>query len=140
MRGTCPYLADNTSIDASSVQSTSLPTDCYSHNDTDLCQAACVNGTDDDVTFELERAHYVTGFTIHVINASDETLVHLSDAGSLAVEYKILASSDYTSATAKVRTFYLTDSLFIIYMYSNTKLTYKYICFKSTVLKLGLGR
>ena len=97
----CFYL-DDTSVSLDSIRTTSLPADCYSHNNTDLCQTACVNVTDDDVTFELARAHYVTGFTIHFINASDDILAHLSDAGGLAVEYKVLTSGDYTSATAKV--------------------------------------
>ena len=97
---------DETPIERSSVSNSSQPSGCYG-NDTieSTCLDVCVEDVYDTETmsFELSRAHYVTGFKLYLINASDDVIEYWKrNMSSLAVEYEITSGDGYVNTTAWV--------------------------------------
>ena len=60
-------------------------------------------GYNETLSFELSRAHYVTGFKLYLINASDDVIEYWKrNVTSLAVDYEIRSGTGIEATTAWV--------------------------------------
>ena len=103
---TSELLSDDTPIEWSSVSNSSRPSGCYG-NDTveSTCLEVCIEDVynTETMSFELSRAHYVTGFKLYLINASDDVIEYWKrNVSSLAVDYEIKSGGGCVNATAWV--------------------------------------
>ena len=64
---------------------------------------ATLRGYNETLSFELSRAHYVTGFKLYLINASDDVIEYWKrNVTSLVVDYEIRSGTGIETTTAWV--------------------------------------
>ena len=94
--------AENTDIQSPNIVKSSLANSCHGNESATCLQLCHSSSADVAPVFQLARAHYVTGFTLQLTNATDDVIAHWRTVDSLLIEYKTLPTSDQVNVTAWV--------------------------------------
>ena len=94
--------AENTDIQSPNIAKSSLANSCHGNESATCLQLCHSSSADVAPVFQLARAHYVTGFTVQLTNATDDVIAHWRTVDSLLIEYKTLPTSDEVNVTAWV--------------------------------------